>query len=142
MKKGYEKQIPDLNVEKFSLMVRDNLNIFFLIKISHQVKYNSALQINSVSSAKKIIKDLKQHFGKDERQKLQYKCLSINYQCQVEIVVNKVGVPKLMDALAVFIKQERDKVKRIKNIPIKHHKDNNSRWASLYPIQIYSFIAM
>lgn len=33
IKKGYEKQILDLNIEKFNLMIRANLNMFSSTKI-------------------------------------------------------------------------------------------------------------
>lgn len=47
-------------------MVRTNLDMFLFAKTLIQADQNVALQINSVSNAKKIIKDLKQHFEKDE----------------------------------------------------------------------------
>ncbi len=59
MRKGYEKQILDYNVEKFSLMVRDDIDLFSSTKILTQVDENAALQVNSVSGAKKIRKELK-----------------------------------------------------------------------------------
>ena len=33
MKKGYKKQILDYNIEKFILIIRDNINIFSSTKI-------------------------------------------------------------------------------------------------------------
>ena len=70
MRKGHEKQILDHNVKKFSLMVRADLNIFASAKTLTQVNQNAVLHVNVVSSAKKIIEDLKWHLSKDERQKL------------------------------------------------------------------------
>ena len=66
IRKGYEKQILDHNVKKFSLMVRADLDMFSSAKILTQADQNAALQINSVSGAKKIMEDLKWHLGKDE----------------------------------------------------------------------------
>ncbi len=54
----YEKQIFDYNIEKFSLMVRDDIDLFFSIKILTQVDENAALQVNSVNAAKKIREEL------------------------------------------------------------------------------------
>ena len=33
MKKSYKRQILDHNIEKFSLVIKDNINIFLFIKI-------------------------------------------------------------------------------------------------------------
>lgn len=79
IKKGYKKQILDYNIKKFSLIVKANLNMFFSIKILTQAKQNAALQVNSVSSAKKIIEDWNWQLEKNECQRLQYSCLSTNY---------------------------------------------------------------
>ena len=43
MRKGYEKQILDYNIEKFSLMVRDNIDIFSFTKILTEADKNAAL---------------------------------------------------------------------------------------------------
>ena len=43
MKKGYEKQILNHNVEKFSLMVRDNINMFSFTKTLTETNKNAAL---------------------------------------------------------------------------------------------------
>ncbi len=59
MRKDYEKQILDYNVEKFSLMVRDDIDLFSSTEILTQADKNAALQVNSVSGAKKIRKELK-----------------------------------------------------------------------------------
>lgn len=40
-------------------MIKANLNMFFFIKILTQTNQNKALQVNLVSSRKKIMKDLK-----------------------------------------------------------------------------------
>ncbi len=102
--KGYEKQILDHNVEKFSLMIRANLARFSSAKTLTQADQDAALQVNSVSGAKKIMEDLKWHLGKDERRRLQYSHLSTNYWCLAETAADKAGVLGLVDALAVFIK--------------------------------------
>ncbi len=59
MKKDYEKQILDYNVEKFNLMVRDDIDLLSSTEILTQVDKNIALQVNSVSDAKKIKEELK-----------------------------------------------------------------------------------
>lgn len=66
MRKGYEKQTLDHNVEKFSLMVRDDIDMFSSSEILTEADKNAALQVNSVSGAKKITGDLKWHVGKAE----------------------------------------------------------------------------
>ncbi len=43
MKKGYKKQILDYNIEKFSLMIRDNIDWFSSTKILTQAGENTAL---------------------------------------------------------------------------------------------------
>ena len=141
MRKGYEKQILDHNVEKFSLMVRADLDMFPSAETLTQADRNVALQVNSVSGAKKIMKDLKWHLGKDECQRLQYSRLSTNYWCLAETAADKAGVPGLVDALAVFIKQERAKVKGVESTLNERRKDDDSSWAGKYSIQIHGSIA-
>ncbi len=70
MRKGYEKQILDYNVKKFSLMVRDDIDLFSSTEILTQVDENAALQVNSVSGAKKIREELKWYIEKSERLRL------------------------------------------------------------------------
>ena len=53
MRKGYEKQILDYNVEKFSLMVKADLDIFASTKALTQADQNAKLRVNSVIGAKK-----------------------------------------------------------------------------------------
>lgn len=89
MNKGYEKQILDHNIEMFNLIIKANLKMFFLIKIFPNTNQNIQLQINLVRDAKKIIKNSKYHFEKNNSQKLQYSSLIINYQCLAEIVADK-----------------------------------------------------
>lgn len=72
MRKGYEKQILDHNIEKFSLIVRDDINIFSSIKILIKVNKNATLQVNSISDIKKTRKDLKWHDRKNEYIKLRH----------------------------------------------------------------------
>lgn len=104
MRKSYEKQILNHNVEKFDLIVKANLDKFFSAKILTQAKQNAELKFNPIKKAKKIMENLKQHFEKDEHWKLQHSCLSINYQCLARTVVNKADIIGLIDMLAVFIK--------------------------------------
>ena len=59
MKKSYKKQILDYNTEKFSLIVRDDIDIFSSTKILTQTNKNAVLQVNSVSDRKKIRGELK-----------------------------------------------------------------------------------
>ncbi len=79
MRKGYEKQIPDYNVEKFSLMVRDDIDLFSSTEILTQANENAALQVNSVNGAKKIREKLKWYIEKSERLRLGHSRLSCNY---------------------------------------------------------------
>lgn len=57
MKKSYKKKVLDHNIEKFSLMVRSNLNIFVFAETITQVNQNAQLQVISVSGTKKIMKN-------------------------------------------------------------------------------------
>lgn len=59
IKKGYKKYIIDQNIKKFSLIVRNNIDIFFSSKILIKINKNAILQVNFVSTVKKITKDLK-----------------------------------------------------------------------------------
>ncbi len=106
MRKGYKKQILDYNVEKFNLMIRDDTDLFSSTKILTQADENAALQVNCVSDAKKIKEDLKWYIEKSERLKLGHSRFSCNYRCLAGIAVDKSGVPRFIDVLAVFIKQE------------------------------------
>lgn len=72
MGKNYEKQILDHSIEKFSLIIKDNIDMFSSTKALTEVNKNVVLQINSINSAKKIIKDLKWHIKKDKYIKLQH----------------------------------------------------------------------
>ena len=100
MRKSYEKQILDHNVEKFSLIVRADLDMFSSSETLTQVDQNAALQVNLISGANKIMEDLKWHLRKDECQRLQYSCLSTNYWYLAETAADKAGLPGLLDALA------------------------------------------
>lgn len=124
--KSYKKQILNHNIKKFNLIIKANLNMFSFIKTLIHINQNTTLQINSVSSIKKIREDLKQHFRKYKCQRLQYSCLSTNYQCLAETIANKANVLKLIDVLAVFIKQERTKIKAIESPLNKYFRNNNS----------------
>ncbi len=70
LRKSYEKEILDHNVEKFSLMIRDGIDLFSSSKILTQTDKNTALQVNSVSSEKKIRKELKWYIEKSKRLRL------------------------------------------------------------------------
>ncbi len=104
MRKGYEKQILDYNIEKFSLIVGDDIDLFSSTKILTQADENAALQVNSVNGAKKIKEKLKWYIKKSERLRLGHNRLSCNYWCLAGTAADKAGVPGFIDALAVFIK--------------------------------------
>ena len=57
-----------------------------------------------------------------------------------ETRVDKAGVPGLIDALVVFIKQKGAKVRGKESASNKHQKEDNSSWARKYPIQIHGSI--
>lgn len=59
IRKDYKRQILDHNVEKFSLMLKDNIDIFFSTKRLIQTNKNAILQVNFVSDVKKIREGLK-----------------------------------------------------------------------------------
>lgn len=79
MRDGYEKQILNHNVEKFSLMVRDDIDMFSFTETLTEADKNATLQVNSMSDAKKITEDLNWLIRKDERKKLQHSQLRSNY---------------------------------------------------------------
>lgn len=56
IRKDYEKRILDCNVNKFSLIIKDDMNIFVSIKIIILANKNVILQINSISGIKKLHK--------------------------------------------------------------------------------------
>ena len=57
-----------------------------------------------------------------------------------EIAADKVGIPRFIDVLAVFIKQEWAKAKGIGNAGDEWYNKANSSWAKKYPIQVYGSI--
>ena len=59
MRTDYKKQILDLNIEKFSLIVKDNIDMFSSTKTLTKADKNVTLQVNSISGAKNIIEHLK-----------------------------------------------------------------------------------
>lgn len=59
LKKIYEKQILDHNIKKFNLIIINNMNVFFCIKILTNVDKNAILYANSINGVKNIIKNLK-----------------------------------------------------------------------------------
>lgn len=70
MKKSYKKQILDHNIKNFNLTIRDDIDIFSLIKILIETNKNAVLQIHSVSGTKKIMEDFKQYISKNQYKKL------------------------------------------------------------------------
>ncbi len=72
IRKEYEKQILDYNVKKFSLMVRDDIDLFSSTKILTQVDKNSTLQVNSMNGAKKIREELRWYIEKNKRLRLRH----------------------------------------------------------------------
>lgn len=59
MRIGYEKQILNHYLEKFTWMVKADLDMLSLIKALIQANKNAELQLNSVNGANEMIKDLK-----------------------------------------------------------------------------------
>lgn len=57
-----------------------------------------------------------------------------------ETIVDKAGVSRFINVLKVFIKQERAKIKRVRNIGDSQRKKADSSLARKYLIQVYSFI--
>ncbi len=53
-------------------MVRDDIEMFYSNKTLTEADKNAALQVTSVSGAKKITEDLKWNVGKDKRIKLRH----------------------------------------------------------------------
>lgn len=104
MKKSYEKLISDSNIEMFSRMQRDNIDIFSLNKVLIENNKYATLQINFVNSATKITKDIKWHVRKNTHIKLQHNGLNSNYCCMAEKIANNASVPGLINALTIFIK--------------------------------------
>ncbi len=66
MRKTYKRQILDYNVKKFSLIVKNDIDLFFSTKIITQADKTVALQSNSVSGTKKIKEELKWYIEKSE----------------------------------------------------------------------------
>lgn len=66
IEKAYKKQFLDFNIEKLSLIIRINLNLFFFVQILIHTNQNTVLQINLVNIVKKIMKNLEQHSKKNE----------------------------------------------------------------------------
>lgn len=66
IRNDYKKQIVDHNVEKFRMIVRDDIDMFLTTKILMQANKNTVLQVNSVSDTKKIRDKLKWHIKKNK----------------------------------------------------------------------------
>ena len=75
-----------------------------------------------MSDIKKIREELKWYIEKSEELKLGHCQLSYNYWCLARTAVDKTGVLGFIDTLAVFIKQERVKAKKIDNAKNKQCK--------------------
>lgn len=141
MRKSYEKQILNDNIKKFNLIIKADLKMFFSAKTLTQANQNAELQVNIVNGAKKRIEDFKYHFEKDKYWRLQYSYLSINYWYFTKTIANKSNILGLINALAVFIKQEQAKSKMVENTLDKCRKNDNLCWIVKYSIQIHSSIA-
>ncbi len=72
MRQNYGRQILDYNVGKFSLMVKDDIDLFSFTEILTQGNENAALQVNSVNDAKKTREELKGYIKKNERLRLRH----------------------------------------------------------------------
>lgn len=116
MRKYHGKQNLIHDVVKFSLMIRNDINMFLTIKLSTQVDNNIVLQVNSINDAKKIGKELMWYIGRNEQERWQYSRFSKNYWYLAETIVDKLDVPGFINLLAVFIKQEQVKAKNLKNV--------------------------
>ena len=93
-----------------------------------------------MSGAKKIKEELKWYIERSERLRLKHSRLSCNYWCLAETAADKAGIPGFIDALAVFIKQERAKARGIGNARDEQHKEADSSWVKKYPIQVHGSI--
>lgn len=56
MRQIYKRQILDYNIEKFNLIVKDDINMFLFSKILKWADKNVVLLINFVNNTKKIRK--------------------------------------------------------------------------------------
>ena len=72
MKIDYKKEILNHNIEKFSLRVKDDIDMFLSNKILTQANKSAVLYFNSVNDTKKIRKDLKGHIKRNRQIRLQY----------------------------------------------------------------------
>lgn len=66
MKKGYKNQILDYDVEKFNLIVKNDINIFVFSKSLIKANKNILLKVTSLNRAKKIWNNLKNFIKKVE----------------------------------------------------------------------------
>lgn len=64
MKKDNKKQILNHKVKKFSLIIKNVIDMFFFSKTLTKDNKNVVLQVNSISNIKKILKNLKWHIRK------------------------------------------------------------------------------
>lgn len=142
MKKGYKRQILNHNFEKFSIIIRDDINMFSSTEILIQANQNTKLQVNSVSSTKKIRKKSQWNIERNEQVKLEHSWFSCHYWYLAEIVEDKANILELIDALIVFINQKRVKTRVGENIGNERHKKIYSNWAKKYSIQVHSSITI
>ena len=70
MRKDDKIQILDHSIEKFNLIVRDDTDMFLFTKILIQVNKNDVLQVDSMSSAKKIAEELNWYIERNEQVRL------------------------------------------------------------------------
>lgn len=104
MGQSYKNQILDHNIEKFSLIVRDDIDKLSSTKRPIQVDKNAILQINSMSDVKKIREELKWHIERNKWVRLRYGWLNCYYGCLAKTIADKTGVPEFIDVLILFIK--------------------------------------
>lgn len=100
-------------------MIRNNINILFSTTILTQVNKNAILQVNSISSVKKIKEELRQYIEKSEQLSLKYSQFHCNYWYLIRIAANKADILGFINKLAVFIIQNQAKAKRVRNIKNK-----------------------
>lgn len=58
----------------------------------------------------------------------------------MKTIIDKAGILRLINVLAVIIKHEQAKIKKVENILNKHFKNNNLSQTGKYFFQIYGFI--
>lgn len=79
MRKSHKKQILDHNVEKFWLIIRDDIDILLSTEMFMQANKNTVLEINFVNSAQKIREEFKWYIEINKHKKLQHSEINSNY---------------------------------------------------------------